>query len=126
MGLWNTGSVAEAIWGYVDTMPTYTSGALPDIAERQLIAIQQFNGTTVNADSIDEKYQPYVLYATLAEVYCAKADAGTDQEQVKLGDFSVKKGSASSASDLCAKYSGKAEVALYRIGINTGFRQVFG
>ena len=126
MGIWNTGSVAEAVWDYVDTIPARTSGALPSIAERHLSDLQKFNNVSISASNISESYQNYVLYATLCDVYSAKEDAGTDASDVKLGEFSVKKGKGSSAASLSAYYCDKADVELYRIGINSGFRQVFG
>lgn len=126
MAIWNTGSVAEAVWDYVDTIPDNTSGALPSIAERHLDDINKFSGVSVTASNIPVKYQNYLLYATLCDVYSAKDDAGTDAQDVKLGDFSVKKGKGSSASALSEKYCHKAEVELFRIGMNSGFRQVFG
>ena len=126
MGIWNTGSVAIAVWDYVDSMPSYTSGALPNLAERHLPDLQKWAKVSVAANNIGLPYQNYILYATLCDVYNAKDDAGTDNTSVKLGDFSTKKGASSSASELSNKWCGRAERELLRIGLKSGFRQVFG
>lgn len=126
MGDWNLGSVAVAVWNYVDTMPTLTSGNLPSIANSQLQKITDWTGVSIGSNSISQQYQNAVLYYTIADVQCIKEDVGTDSESIKLGDFSTKKGSTSSASTLCDKYTEKAEKELYAIGRKSGYKQVFG
>lgn len=126
MSDWNLGSVAERVWWYVDTMPTATSGNLTSIANNQLQKITDWTGETIGSNSIPVKYQNPVLYFTIADIQCIKADVGTDSEEIKLGDFKIKKGSNSSASDLCAKYTEKAETELLTIGRKSGYKQVFG
>ena len=100
MGNWNLGSVQTEIGKIVLDIPTSLSSGttIADIANQQMLFMQNYTGQTIGSTSIAEKYQHPLLFLTASALLNSMELQGIDVSSVKLGDFSESKGGASSSS----------------------------
>lgn len=96
MGDWNLGSVATDALILLENIPDSISGApLERVADRQRNKVQEYTGTSIGSNSIGIKYQEAILQLTIAKTAKDMMSIGADASQIKLGDFTVSKGSSS-------------------------------
>lgn len=116
MGLWNLGSVAAETLILLSDIPDNISGALPRIADRQREKVQNYTGTTIGSNSIGIKHQEAILQLTIAKTAKDMMSIGVDASQVKLGDFTVSKGSNSNLDTIYKNSTESAEEELKHLG----------
>ena len=104
MTTWNAGSIGSVTLNAIDGVPATISGLLPTFVEEATEKIKSYNGDTVDPTGFDAKYMPAVLNFTLAQTSIAMNTLGTDAESQKLGDWSIKKGTASNVSSAAKAY----------------------
>ena len=98
--LWNLGSVADKIYGMTDDVPSYFSGpTMLSMINGRRIFMENYLRTNIGSVDIDEKFHEPLLFLSLAKTHLTELSEGTDADTVKLGEFSIKKGSASSSSE---------------------------
>lgn len=96
MSLWNLGSVSATVLDLVEGVPTSISGTrLNEMSDRQRQKVQEYTGVTIGSNSIDIKYQEAILQLTIAKTTKDMMTLGADVSEIKLGDFTEKKGANS-------------------------------
>ena len=126
MGAWNLTSGANQILLLVPDVPDNVSGIMTDIVDRARENIQTYTGETISADSIDIKYQRALLCIAQVEVFQSMQLVGGDNTSVKLGDFSVKKGSDSNIANAITVAQNCAQHELNKLGFGTRFYKANG
>lgn len=101
MSEWNLGSVATETLIFLADIPDNISGPpLERVADRQRQKVEEYTGVSIGSNSIGIKYQEAILQLTIAKTANTMMSIGTDASQVKLGDFSVSKGSSSNLATI--------------------------
>src|SRR3990167_5757042 len=95
----NLGSISTEVQKLVPDVPSALSGTNMDsVAYQQLIFIQNWTGATIGSNSIDEKYQPAMIFLTASASLKHMDLVGADVQDVRIGDFSLSKGNNSNTS----------------------------
>jgi hypothetical protein len=126
MGDWNLGSVGAEVLLLVENVPDNISGALPRIADRQRNKVEEYTGVTIGSNAIGIKYQEAILQLTIAKTASDMQSYGTDASEVKLGDFTVKKGSDSNLQVIAQNAKNAAESELNCLGKNIKYYKANG
>ena len=128
MGLLNLGSVAATTLDLLEDVPENISGTrLLEISDRQRNKVEEYTGRTIGSNSIEITYQEAILQLTISKTAKDMMSLGADASNIKLGEFSVSKGSTSNL-DVISKNSyqsamdelkciGKKSLLLVRRGI---------
>ena len=96
MGDWNLGSVHDTVLDMVPDFPTNLSGTrLLEMSDRQREYVENYVGATIGSNSIELKYQDPIWKLTAAQGIETMQLVGGDAKNLKLGDFSIDKGSES-------------------------------
>jgi len=119
MALQNSGSIAVWIHQIIEDIPATISGAVLSIVERNIQRVENYTGDTIGTSSIKERYQPAITDLSCAQVLSAMEMQGADVSSIKLGDFSVSKGSKTSTASArdYLKEQGEAELKDLKKGI---------
>lgn len=108
-GEWNLGSAAAEINRLVDNIPATLSGALIyPLINRQLNIISRETGATIGSDSISLQYQEPLVMLSLSKIAMSIDLFGTDANSITLGEFTINKGSNSSAQTASKYYKNEA------------------
>ncbi len=92
MGLWDLGSISDAVYSLVEDIPTSISGTrLLEIADQKREYVEQYTGASIGSNSIALQFQGPLTKLTAAETLNYMQLIGADVSSVKLGDFSEKK-----------------------------------
>ena len=103
MADWNLGSVAETVLDLVPDVPTSISGIrLLELADRQREHVQDYTGISIGSNAIGIRFQDAITNFTIAKTTGLMMLQGSDASEVKLGEFTVKKG-ANSNLDVMSK-----------------------
>ena len=93
MSSWNLGSVSDEVFNLVDDIPENISGTtLLNMIDRKRIYMEQYLGATIGSTAIADKYQGPLINLSCGDLLNFINIHGTDASEVKLGEFSVKKG----------------------------------
>ena len=96
----NTGSIADFAWNRIDGVPSAISGTvMQQYAEESVYQIENHTNKTVGTTSIDQKYVPFLVEATVVKTLARMHGIGVDYDW-KLGNFSVTRGKDSSSESL--------------------------
>lgn len=96
MVLWNLGSVTDAVYARVDSIPTSISGAqLINIADQMRVKMENFTGLTVGSVGISERFQGVLTSLTAAKTQQLIDIQGADKG-FRLGDLTIDQSSTSS------------------------------
>lgn len=121
----NSGSIAEWVLETVLDVPDAVSGATLNIVERNIQRVENRTGVTIGTTDIANKYQPAITDLSCANVLSAMEMQGADVSNVKLGDFSVKKGSKTSTSSARDYFERQGEKELNDLGKNIKFTRTY-
>lgn len=123
----NLGSIASDIQARVDNIPTSISGTqLLKIVDEERLYAERFTGDTIGSVDIAEKYQPALIRLATAGLLEYMELVGADVSEIKLGDFTTKKGSGSNISSAAQKLREDGENKLRKLGRQVLFRRVIG
>ncbi len=87
------GSFVEETTKFVENIPVALSGTnMNNTVCRSIEYVEHYTGQTIGSVDIDIRYQNAILYKNISDVLYAMNIIGTDQNMVKLGDFSIKNG----------------------------------
>jgi len=121
---WNTGSFIDEVHVQVPDIPARISGLnMTNSIDMARIKVQEWAGITLDLTSIAEKYQPAILHFTCANVLTSMELEGSDATEVRIGEFTTKKGTGSAASSSAEKWKGVAEQELKDIGRRGNYTQ---
>jgi hypothetical protein len=110
----------------IDNMTFLSGTPIITILDNQRIYIEQYTGQSVGSPVIAEKYQPAMLDLARAEIMQLLDLQGGDFSDVRIGDFSIKKGSNSNTSDASAYFKQMGEQKLKNLGRKINFARVIG
>lgn len=95
----NVGSIVNEVHNLIENIPVALSGTnMDNTVNRQIFHIENYTGQNVDSTAIADKFVPAVVDFTASEVLGAMEMLGVDAAEIKLGDFTVKKGSMSNTS----------------------------
>lgn len=121
---WNTGSFIEQVHIEVPDVPTRISGTnMTNSVDMARIKVERYAGVTLSLTSIAEKYQPAILHYTCANVLTSMELEGSDATEVRIGEFTTKKGFGSSSSTSAKRYEDMAEKEMKDIGRRSNYSQ---
>jgi len=127
VGDWNLGSVTSSVMDLVEGIPTAISGTrLLEIADRQRQKVEEYTGVTIGSTSIGIKYQEAILQLTIAKTAKDMQSFGADASEIKLGEFTVKKGSDSNLQAIVRNSSIAANEELKCLGRKINFFKANG
>ena len=127
MGDWSLGSVAATVMDLVEGVPTAISGVrLLEISDRQRQKVQEYTGTTIGSNAIGIKYQEAILQLSIAKTATDMQSFGADASEVKLGDFTVKKGADSNLQVVAMNAGRSAQDELKCLGRRVDFFKANG
>jgi len=113
MADWNLGSVGSIVHQRLDDIPTSFSGApMWQATAERLSYVNQYLGTSIGSTAISDKYQGTMVAYTMADTLMIIETQGSDATDVKIGEFTIKKGQGSSAVTASDKWETKAEEML--------------
>ena len=77
----------------VPDVPSAISGTrMLEIIDRKREFVQQYTGTTIGSNAIEDKFQDPITLLSAAQVAKSMMLTGVDAGNVRLGDFSISKG----------------------------------
>ena len=95
--LWNLGSVYDEINTLIPDIPIRLSGTNSyHTIMSSINSISAYTGENIGSTSINAKFQDAIIYKSCIAISMSKALEGADVEDIKLGEFSIKKGGKSS------------------------------
>ena len=117
MGDWNLGSVAATVLDLVPDIPTAISGTrLLEMADRRREFCSDWTGRSIGSNSIGILFQDTVTNLTASDVAQFMSLTGTDATEMKLGEFTVKKGQGSNLDTMSKFMKDRAMETLKSIG----------
>ena len=125
MGLWNLGSIGSAVLELVPDIPDNTSGALLGVSERRVQFVEEYTGQSVGSVDIGIKYQGILTNFVAGDTLRSMELQGADAGDIKLGDFSIKKGKESNLKVAGDGYKEAATEDLRAIGRKSTTFQAF-
>ena len=100
MADWNLGSIATQVHAMVDNIPSAISGAqLLNLIDKQRLRVENEATLSIGSTAINEKYQMAIVYYSCAIVQNIIQARGADVQNIKLGEFSISKGTTKSDSE---------------------------
>lgn len=124
MSNWSLGSVRNEVHTLIPSIPVSISGAPIDrIADRARLFMEEQTGLSIGSVGIAEKYQPALLHLTCADVLEMMDLVGVDATDVRLGEFSISKGSSSNISVVKENFRKQGMQELGAIGLKVSFYQ---
>ena len=91
--------IGSIVLGMVENVPVSLSGAvLWNMVDNEVYYAERFIGTSIGTTAIAETYQPAIISLTAAAIVRMMEMQGADVSNLRLGDFSVSKGSSSSTA----------------------------
>ena len=127
MGIWGLGSVADAVYDLVPDIPDSISGTrMREIADEKREFIESRTGLTIGSNSIGIEYQSIIKNFTISEVASLMSLQGADASNIRLGDFSIKKGAGGNLSTVSKTFEEKGMKELKELGRGTRFYKAFG
>ena len=122
MGTITLTGIGTEVHALVPDIPTILSGArLLALANRKLIYVQQYTGATIGSNAIAELYQSPIINLTASNVTNSMGLTGGDYSDIKLGDFSTKKGKTSNTDTASDKFAAIGIQELKEIGRKVRF-----
>lgn len=126
MGDWTLGSVCDLILsrssGYSDSL----SGTCISSAEVERIDIQSYTGQAIGSPTFSEKFAPAIIAATTASMVELQCLEGGDFQEVKIMDYTIKKGQGGNLDKVSQKARADAERKKKTIGRNMLGRRIIG
>lgn len=127
MGDWNLGSVHDTVLDLVDDVPANISGArLLEMADRKREYVENYTGNSIGSNSIQIQYQDIIVNMTAAQVTKTMMTTGVDADSVRLGDFTIKKGSNSNLSAAAKNWEEMAKEQLKSLGRRVSYFKALG
>jgi hypothetical protein len=123
---WNLGSFATELLLLIPNVSDNVSGALLRIIDRERLFVEEYTGATLGSTAIPEKYQAAVLARSMYKVYSMIQADGSDSSNVRLGDFSVSKGTSSNLSEALNSAKEAADEEMRNLGFSTRFYKANG
>ena len=106
MTVWNLGSVGAELQKLVPDIPTRISGTdMYGIIGRAIKYVEGYVNVGIGSVNINQTYHDAILYRSAINVVRSKDLEGSDVSNVRLGDFSIKKGGDSNSSEAIKGYS---------------------
>ena len=126
MGNASAGSIAADAQLRLDSPSSTVSGAMVSIAQQSANAVGNYVGVSFGSPAvIADKYQPAVLYFTLAEASQLMSLTGA-KKGYSLGELSVDENGAGGATDSAAQYHReKAQAELRSLGQTTNHYRTY-
>ena len=126
MGDWSLGSVASAVMDLVPDVPTAISGTrLLEIADRKRQFVSEYTGDAIGSNSITITHQDIIVNLTAAQTLKGMLLTGTDNEEVRLGDLTIRKGAGGAVTQAIKQYEQDAMEQLKLLGKNVTTYQTF-
>jgi len=123
-GAWNTGSFIDEVHVLVPDIPARISGTnMTNTLEMARIDVQRWTGTTLSLSSVAETYQPPILHMTCAKVLSSMGLEGSDNTEVRIGEFTTKKGQGSSSDVEATKFENLARSEIKDLGRRSNYYQ---
>jgi len=95
--LYNLGSIYSQIDVLIPDIPSRLSGTNSYHTIMSAINyLEAYTGQSIGSISINAKYQDAIIYKSCIAISTSKALEGADAEDVKLGEFTIKKGGKTS------------------------------
>ncbi len=127
MVLWNLGSAATEILSLVPDVPTSISGTtLEGMVDRKRLYMESYTGQNIGSVAIDEKFQPALINLTTSDLMGFMNLQGADASEVKLGDFTVKKGGDSNLITSQKGFHDQGMAQLRQLGRTVRFKKANG
>lgn len=127
MSNWSLGSFADEMYVLTPDIPTGLSGTpMQRMADRTRINVERWTGYTIGNSEIDEKYQPAILVGAQLELLANMQLVGADANNLKLGDWSMSKGSSSNLTVTMGYLQKKYDFELQKLGFGTRFFKANG
>jgi len=124
---WNLGSIATEVHNLVPNIPTSISGStLLQISDRKRQFVEEYTGTDIGSNSIGITHQDIIVNLTAAQVAKAMQFTGVDADSVRLGDFTIKKGSSSNLVAASKQFQEDAMIQLKLLGRRVTFFRTYG
>ena len=126
MALANLGSISTNIYNRVENITTAISGELLGIVDENRLFVESYTGDIIGSTAILEKYQPAITDLSTSDTLNYMEIVGVDASEVKLGEFTVKKGSDSNISSAAKFYKDRGMSKLKVLGRDITFKRVIG
>ena len=99
MSIWSLGSVATQVHAMIDNIPTAISGTqLLNLIDKQRIRVENEASVSIGSTAIADKYQMAIVYYSCAIVQNIIQAQGADVQNIRLGEFSISKGTTKNDS----------------------------
>jgi len=119
--------VGSIVLNMIENVPSTISGAtLWNMVDNEVYYAENFTGDTIGTSAIGQEYQPAIISLTAAAVLRMMEMVGADVSSMKLGDFSINKGSNSSTSSSADKLREDGIRKLEILGEKSNFYKAFG
>lgn len=124
---WNLGSVTATVLDLVEDIPSNISGTrMLEMCDRRRARIEDRTGLTIGSVGIALKYQDVLVNFLAADVLRAMELQGTDANEVRLGDLTVKKGQGGNVETARKGYLEEAKRQLRELGVKISVSKSFG
>ena len=95
--LWNLGSFTEEMQNLVPDLPSRISGTnMYHSLMSSINNVSTYTGQNIGSVDVAPQFQDAILFKTAIAVLNSKTLEGSDVSDVKLGEFTIKKGGGSS------------------------------
>lgn len=125
--LWNLGSVQNEMGALIPDLPTRISGtAMYHSIMSSINNISAYTGQSIGSVDISAQYQDAILYKTAIAVLNSKNLEGADVSDIRLGEFTIKKGGkASNIGGAIATYAKLYKDELKILGKKINYYRTF-
>jgi len=117
--------IGSVLLNMIDNVPTTISGTLPTIISQEIYNAENFAGVSIGT-SVADMYQPPIFSLAAAGVLNMMSLQGADVSNIKLGEFSVNKGSNSNTADTSAKMREDGMEKLRNLGGEFSSYKIYG
>ncbi|MHA1868753.1 MAG: hypothetical protein ACTSXD_11975 [Candidatus Heimdallarchaeaceae archaeon] len=126
MGNLTNKEIGSVVLGMIESVPSTISGAvLWNMVDNEIYFAESLTGDSIGT-SVSKKYQPAIISLTAAAVLRMMEMQGADVSSLKLGDFSIGKGTSSSTSITSTKLKEDGLRKLESLGFNMNFYKALG
>ncbi len=111
----------------IENIPSTISGTtLHNMIDQEIFFAERFTGDTISIAAVGNVYQPAIISLSAASVLRMMEMQGTDTSKLRLGDFTVDKGSNSPAAWTSEQVKADGIIKLKNIGAKINFFKANG
>ena len=122
----NNVEIGSVILNMVENVPTFLSGAtLWNIIDQEIQHVENVTGDSIGT-SVADKYQPPIISLAASQVVKMMELQGADVSSIKLGDFTINKGSSSSTAFTSQGLRVDGEEKLNALGTSMSYYKALG